>query len=103
MLHSDDYVRDGTLTITDGFALTATIDILRAIADGEGPRSSLLALGYAGWGPGQLETEIQQNGWLTVPADPLLVFDGDLEAKWTRALAKLGVQPSALSGEAGHA
>jgi putative transcriptional regulator len=103
VLHSDDYVRDGTLTITDGFALTATIDILRAIADGEGPRSSLLALGYAGWGPGQLETEIQQNGWLTVPADPLLVFDGDLEAKWTRALAKLGVQPSALSGEAGHA
>jgi putative transcriptional regulator len=103
VLHSDDYVRDGTLTITDGFALTATIDILRAIADGEGPQSSLLALGYAGWGPGQLETEIQQNGWLTVPADPLLVFDGDLEAKWTRALAKLGVQPSALSGEAGHA
>jgi putative transcriptional regulator len=103
VLHSDDYVRDGTLTITEGFALTATIDILRAIADGEGPRSSLLALGYAGWGPGQLETEIQQNGWLTVPADPLLVFDGDLEAKWTRALAKLGVQPSALSGEAGHA
>lgn len=103
VLHSDDYVRDGTLTITDGFALTATIDILRAIADGEGPRSSLLALGYAGWGPGQLETEIQQNGWLTVPADPTLVFDGDLEAKWTRALAKLGVQPSALSGDAGHA
>jgi len=103
VLHSDDYVRDGTLTITDGFALTATIDILRAIADGEGPQSSLLALGYAGWGPGQLETEIQQNGWLTVPADPLLVFDGDLEAKWTRALAKLGVAPSALSGEAGHA
>lgn len=103
VLHSDDYVRDGTLTITDGFALTATIDILRAIADGEGPQSSLLALGYAGWGPGQLETEIQQNGWLTVPADPLLVFDGDLEAKWTRALAKLGVAPAALSGEAGHA
>jgi putative transcriptional regulator len=103
VLHSDDYVRDGTLTITDGFALTATIDILRAIADGEGPRSSLLALGYAGWGPGQLESEIQQNGWLTVPADPTLVFDGDLEAKWVRALAKLGVQPSALSGDAGHA
>jgi putative transcriptional regulator len=103
VLHSDDYVRDGTLTITDGFALTATIDILRAIADGEGPRSSLLALGYAGWGPGQLESEIQQNGWLTVPADPALVFEGDLEAKWVRALAKLGVQPSALSGEAGHA
>jgi putative transcriptional regulator len=103
VLHSDDYVRDGTLTITDGFALTATIDILRAIADGEGPRSSLLALGYAGWGPGQLEGEIQQNGWLTVPADPTLVFDGDLEAKWVRALAKLGVQPSALSGDAGHA
>src|SRR5262245_34501811 len=103
VLHSDDYVRDGTLTITDGFALTATIDILRAIADGEGPSSSLLALGYAGWGPGQLESEIQQNGWLTVPADPTLVFDGDLEAKWVRALAKLGVQPSALSGDAGHA
>ena len=103
VLHSDDYVRDGTLTITDGFALTATIDILRAIADGEGPRSSLLALGYAGWGPGQLEQEFASNGWLHVPADPELVFGADLEHKWLLSLNKLGISPSVLSSQAGHA
>jgi len=103
VLHSDDYVRDGTMVVTTGFALTATIDILKAIALGEGPQLSILALGYAGWGPGQLESEISANGWLAVPADHNLVFDGDNDNKWRRALAKLGIDLTSLAGEAGHA
>lgn len=103
VLHSDDYVRDGTMVVTTGFALTATIDILKAIALGEGPQLSILALGYAGWGPGQLESEISANGWLAVPADHNLVFDGDNDNKWRRALAKLGIDLTSLAGQAGHA
>ncbi|HEX6979533.1 MAG TPA: YqgE/AlgH family protein [Alphaproteobacteria bacterium] len=103
VLHSDDYVREGTMLVTSGFALTATVDILRAIADGEGPRSSILALGYAGWGPGQLETEMAANGWLNVPADPELVFGTDLEHMWQNAMAKIGISPTTLSSLSGHA
>ncbi len=84
-------------------ALTATIDILQDMAKGRGPRRSLLALGYAGWGPGQLDAEIQSNGWLNVAADDQLVFDENLDDKWERAIAKLGVDPSLLSSDAGHA
>jgi len=83
--------------------LTASIDVLQAIADGSGPRLSLLALGYAGWGPGQLDSEIQQNVWLHAPADDDIIFGGDLERKWQRAVAKLGFDLSLLSGTAGHA
>ena len=83
-----------------GIGLTATLDVLRAIAAGKGPRQALLALGYAGWGPGQLETEFAANGWLHVPADPELVFGDDLEHKWLFALNKLGVTPSGLSSDA---
>ena len=103
VLHSSDYVLDGTLVLDDSISLTASVDILKAIADGGGPARRLLALGYAGWGPGQLETEIQANGWLNVPADSSLVFDESLDTKWKRALGKLGVDLSMLSGEAGHA
>lgn len=103
VLHSDDYRHDSTLTVARRMALTATIDILQDIAAGRGPRRSLLALGYAGWGPGQLDSEIQANGWLHVEADEALVFDDDLENKWERAIAKLGVDVSLLSGDAGHA
>lgn len=103
VLHSDDYVREDTLKVEHGFALTATIEILKALAKGEGPQRSLLALGYSGWGPGQLEREISENGWLNVPADPTLVFDTDLDSKWERALAKLRLTPTSLSGIAGHA
>ena len=103
VLHSDDYLREGTMAVDSGFALTATTDILRAIAEGEGPRTSILALGYAGWGPGQLEQEFVSNGWLHVPADPELVFGADLEHKWLLSLSKLGVSPSVLSSQAGHA
>jgi len=103
VLHSPDYVRDSTLLVNDDVALTATIEILRSIAGGGGPVQKLLALGYAGWGPGQLDAEILNNGWLNVEADPDLVFDGDLDAKWDRALQKIGVAPGMLSDVAGHA
>ena len=103
VLHSADYVEEGSLVVGEGVALTATLDILRAIGRGSGPTKSLLALGYAGWGPGQLDAEIQANGWLSVPADEQIVFDPDLEHKWQRALGKLGVELTMLSTEAGHA
>ncbi len=103
VLHSSDYEQDGTLKISDLMSLTATIDILRNMAAGDGPRLSMLALGYAGWGPGQLDTEIQANGWLHVEADEKLVFDDNLDGKWEQAISKLGFDPSMLSGDAGHA
>jgi len=104
VLHSADYfAQDSTLTIETGICLTATIDILKAIAQGKGPNRALLALGYAGWSPGQLESEIQSNGWLSVPADADLVFANDLESKYTRAMGKIGVNLSHLVGDAGHA
>lgn len=104
VLHTPDFFIDNsTLPIDDGVSLTATIDILRAIAAGEGPNRALLALGYAGWDAGQLEDEIQRNGWLNCPADPTLLFDRDLGAKYTRALRSIGVDPDRLSASAGHA
>jgi putative transcriptional regulator len=103
VLHTADYHEDATLNIGSEFAVTATLDILRAIGSGGGPQKSLLALGYAGWAPGQLDAEIQANGWLSVAADPDLVFDADFDSKWQRALAKLGIDLSALSTDAGHA
>lgn len=103
VLHSSDVVQEASLVITDEFALTATLDILRAIANGEGPKQHVLALGYAGWAPGQLDTEIQENGWLLVPADADIVFSRDNDNKWVRALAKIGVDVHFLSSEAGHA
>ena len=103
VLHSADYVQDNTILMENGLGLTATIDILRAIANGEGPSRRLLALGYAGWGPGQLDAELQENAWLTVPADDTLVFGGALDDKWTRAIAKLGFDPNLLFAGAGHA
>jgi putative transcriptional regulator len=104
VLHTTDYfAADSTLPIDESVSLTATVDILRAIAAGSGPVRSLLALGYAGWAPGQLDSEIHANGWLTCPADTDIVFDGDVETKYERAMAKLGVHPSFLVAEAGHA
>ena len=103
VLHSPDYLQDASMVVDDGVALTATIDILRAIADGAGPLNRLLALGYAGWGPGQLDSEILHNGWLNVSADDDLVFGEDLDAKWERAMAKIGIDPFLLSDDAGHA
>jgi putative transcriptional regulator len=102
VLHSTDYTEQATLVVGD-VGLTATMDILRAIGRGDGPRQRFFALGYAGWGPGQLEQEFVSNGWLHVPADPELVFGADLEHKWLLSLNKLGVSPSVLSSQAGHA
>ena len=104
VLHSSDYFADdSTLPIEDGVCLTATIDILKAIAEGHGPNRALLALGYAGWSPGQLESEIQANGWLNCPADPDIIFDPNHESKYSRALAKIGIDPSHLVNASGHA
>ena len=104
VLHSSDYfANDSTLPIENGVCLTATIDILKAIAAGEGPGQAILALGYAGWSPGQLESEIQANGWLNCPADTDLIFDPDVESKYTRAFAKIGIDPSHLVSDTGHA
>jgi putative transcriptional regulator len=103
VLHSADYVQDTTLVINERMALTATVEVLRAIAGGTGPERKVLALGYAGWSAGQLDAEIQANGWLSVPADDELVFGIDHEHKWERALAKLGISPAMLSADAGHA
>jgi putative transcriptional regulator len=103
VLHTADYVQESTLLIDDTFALTATVEVLKAIARGEGPRRCVLALGYAGWGAGQLDKEIQANGWLMAPSDSEIVFDRDNETKWTRALGSIGVNPSLLSTAAGHA
>lgn len=104
VLHSPDFhLTNSTLPIDDSVSLTATVDILRAIAAGEGPDRALLALGYAGWDAGQLETEIQHNGWLHCPSDPALVFDHRLDTKYDRALQKLGVDLAQLSTSAGHA
>jgi putative transcriptional regulator len=104
VLHSSDYfVKDSTLPIDDGICLTATLDVLKAIAKGNGPGNALLALGYAGWAPGQLENEIQENGWLHCAADTDLIFGADVSAKYDRALRKLGIHAGMLSSEAGHA
>lgn len=104
VLHSSDYfIADSTLPIHNGVCLTATLDILRAIASGTGPQRALLALGYAGWSPGQLESEIQANGWLNCPADHDIIFDENDDAKYERALARIGIDPSHLVADAGHA
>ncbi len=104
VLHSSDFFLDNaTLPIDEGVCLTATLEILRAISDGRGPDRALLALGYAGWRPGQLEFEIQSNGWLHSQADSDILFDDDIDAKYDRALAKIGIEPAMLSDEAGHA
>jgi putative transcriptional regulator len=104
VLHSADFfIENSTLPIDEGICLTATLDILKAIAHGNGPHEAVLALGYAGWAPGQLEQEIQQNGWLHCEADPELIFGSDIDGKYARALGKLGVDLAMLSNEAGHA
>ena len=104
VLHSSDFfIENSTLPIDEGVCLTATLDILKAIARGEGPKSAVLALGYAGWAPGQLENEINQNGWLHCAADSELIFGSDTDAKYEQAFRKIGVDVGMLSSEAGHA
>ena len=103
VLHSGDYRVESSLSVSHDICLTATVDILRAISAGRGPRQALMALGYSGWGAGQLENEIAQNGWLTCPASAELLFDADLEHKYDRILASIGIDLAHLSMAAGHA
>ena len=103
VLHTSEPLREGSLKICDNIALTATIDILKEMAVGGGPPRNLLALGYAGWGPGQLESEIQENAWLNVEPSDDLLFDENIDTKWERAMQKLGVDFSMLSSTAGRA
>lgn len=105
VLHSTDYMRQGSVKIDEsiGIGLTATLDVLRAIASGNGPQRSLFALGYAGWAAGQLDNEIQENAWLAAPADPDLIFHADLETLWDRAVRKIGVDVAKLASVSGHA
>lgn len=103
VLHSGEWATDGTLPVNRETRLTASIEVLKAIAAGEGPRDCVLALGYAGWGPGQIEDEIAANAWLTVPADPVLLYGTDPDKAWGEALARLKVNPLALSSVAGRA
>lgn len=103
VLHSADYMVDSTLPVADDICLTATVDILRAIAGNGGPSQALMALGYSGWAPGQLEAEIVGNGWLTWPASRELLFDGDISTKYERLLAHAGIDLSRLVNDVGHA
>jgi putative transcriptional regulator len=104
VLHSNDYeTADATLPVSDDISLTATTEILRAMADGRGPRHAILALGYAGWGPGQVESEFQDNGWLHCDADSALLFNMEPATKWRAALSRLGIDPLGLTANAGRA
>lgn len=104
VLHSSDYDgKESTMAVADDVSLTATLDILKAIASGRGPQKAIFALGYAGWGPGQIESEIRANGWIHCDADAAILFDTDVKSKWNRALGKLGIDPSGLSAHAGRA
>lgn len=104
VLHSPDYTGGpATMKIEGGYGMTATLDVLEAMAKGEGPDQALLALGYSGWGPGQIESEIGRNDWLTVDAPAGLIFSADNKAKWTAALRSMGIDPLLLSPTAGHA
>lgn len=103
VVHSDDYVTESSMPVDEKVVLTATVDILRAISDGKGPAKAFMALGYSGWGPGQLEAEIADNGWLTCWADDELLFDTDIDNKYDRVLSLLGIDPIHLSVESGRA
>ena len=103
VLHSTDYNSEETMRVNNDFAMTATIDVLKSIAGGKGPADVMFALGYAGWAPGQLDTEMQNNGWLNCAADSGIVFGEDNEAKWKSAAAKMGIDLSLLTSDVGHA
>ncbi|MEN3793603.1 YqgE/AlgH family protein [Fulvimarina sp. MAC3] len=103
VLHSADYTSESTINVDPEIALTPTTDILRAMSQGAGPTTAIMALGYSGWAPGQLEDEIAQNGWLTCKADLSIVFSTALDDKYDKALALLGIHPAFLNAEAGHA
>lgn len=103
VLHSDDFTHPGTVSLGNHIALTATVDVLQSIAEGDGPKSCLLAMGYVGWGPGQLDSELHSNRWLQVEADSEILFEVPIEKRWEKAISKLGVTPESLSDEFGQA
>jgi putative transcriptional regulator len=103
VLHTTDYKNDSSVKITDDVTLTATIDILKDIARNKGPKYYLMALGYTGWSPGQLEAEIKKNGWLEIDGDVEILFKVPMESKRSKALVKLGIDPAMLSDVSGHA
>ncbi len=103
ILHSNEYQQKDTIRIDDTYGVTGTIDALRAVAEGRGPGRMLFVLGYAGWSPGQLEQEMQDNAWLVADADPEIIFEAHADQKWSAAVRALGIDPAMLSGHAGHA
>ena len=103
VLHSGDYVVETSLPVSDDVCLTATFDILRDISSGRGPSKAVMALGYAGWGAGQLEAEIADNGWLACPAKTDLLFTEKVDTLYDRVMASMGIDLSRLSSNAGHA
>ncbi len=103
VLHSDDFNHPGTVYLGNHISLTATVDVLQSIAVGDGPKDCLLAMGYVGWGPGQLDAELHGNRWLQVEADPEILFNVSIEKRWEQSMGKLGITPSSLSEEAGQA
>lgn len=103
VLHSPDFQVESSVAINENFAITSTLEILRAIAVGRGPMNSIVSLGYNGWGPGQLEQEIQENVWMVVESDPNLVFNAPIDDKWRLSMKRIGVDPATLSIESGRA
>lgn len=103
ILHTVDYQHESSLVVGERYALTTTVDVLRAMVEGRGPRHSIFALGYAGWAPGQLDDEIQANGWLHLPADDNAVFNLDPGSKWQYCLRRIGIDSGRLTTESGHA
>lgn len=103
LLHSSDFKRDDTMKVDEEFGVTGTVDALKDVACGQGPKDLLFMLGYAGWDAGQLDAELQQNAWLVVDADPALIFEGEPQEKWSRAINKLGIDPAMLSSSVGRA
>ncbi len=103
LLHSSDFKRDDTMKVDEEFGVTGTVDALKDVACGQGPKELLFMLGYAGWDAGQLDAELQQNAWLVVDADPALIFEGEPQEKWSRAINKLGIDPAMLSSSVGRA
>jgi putative transcriptional regulator len=103
VLHSPGGRYSSSLAVTDEVAFTTSIDVLEAVASGDGPQRLLVSIGYAGWSPGQLEDEISRNGWLTVGAEASVMFDLPIEQRYTAAIKLLGIDPMMLASEAGHA
>ncbi|AQX21715.1 putative transcriptional regulator [Bartonella sp. CDC_skunk] len=103
VLHSDDYACEATISVTDKICLTTTLDVLKAMSCERGPEHALIALGYAGWKAGQLETEIYANGWLISPTSPSFLFESDISSKYDESLIRMGISPTSLISKPGHA